>query len=204
VKILALGSHPDDIEYGCGGTLIMAVEKKHQVYLGVMTDGSAITKANRVAEQEQAAKLLGASDLFWGGFTDTQLEHSRELITAIEKLLKKTSPDFVFVNAPDDAHQDHQALADCAITACRYVKRLLFYHDYTSIDFLPDTFSDIGETLQAKRKLLACHKSQVSKQYPTGLDMLESVNALAAYYGFMAKVKYAEGFKPLRNLINIS
>jgi LmbE family N-acetylglucosaminyl deacetylase len=203
VRILALGAHPDDIEYGCGGTLLAAVARKHEVFLGVMTDGSATTKANRVAEQEKAAKYLGATDLVWGGFTDTRLEHSRELITAIEQLLRKTSPDMVFVNAPTDAHQDHQALASCAVTACRYIKRVLFYHDYTSIDFLPDTYCDIGETLQAKRKLLACHKSQVSKQYPTGLDMLESVSALAAYYGFMAKVKYAEAFKPLRNLINI-
>lgn len=203
MKILALGAHPDDIEYGCGGTLLRAVENKHHVYMGVMTDGSATTNANRVAEQEKSAKLLGASGLFWGGFRDTCLEHNRELITSIEGLLKKVSPDIVLVNSPNDAHQDHQALANCAITACRYIKRVLFYHDYTSLDFVPDTYTDIGKVLHKKARLLACHKSQVQKKYPTGLDMLESVNALAAYYGFMAKVKYAEGFKPLRNLMEI-
>lgn len=201
--ILALGAHPDDIEYGCGGTLLTAVEKKHKVYLGVMTDGSATTNTNRIAEQEKAAALMGASGLFWGGFRDTHLEQNRELITSIEYMLKKVSPDIVFVNAPNDAHQDHQALASCAITACRYVRKVLFYHDFTSIDFLPDTYTDIGNTLNTKRKLLACHKSQVSKKYPTGLDILESVNALAAYYGFMAKVRYAEAFKPLRYLMSI-
>ena len=63
--------------------------------------------------------------------------------------------------------------------------------------------SYIGHVRQKKVSLLACHKSQLEKKYPPGLDMLESVNALAAYFGFMAKVKYAEGFKPLRNLMEI-
>jgi LmbE family N-acetylglucosaminyl deacetylase len=203
VNILALGAHPDDIEYGCGGTLLIAVEKKHKVYLGVMTDGSATTRNNRVTEQEEAARFLGAFDLFWGGFRDTRLQPNRKLITTIESMLNKVSPEIVLVNARADAHQDHQALANCTIAACRYIKRVFFYQDYTSVDFQPDTFSDIGRVLQRKAQLLACHKSQVQKQYPTGLDMLESVHALAAYHGFIAKVKYAEGFRPLRNLMEI-
>lgn len=203
MKILALGAHPDDIEYGCGGLLLLAVEKKHEVYLNIMTDGSAMNEAGRVAEQEKAAKVLGAKDLFWGRFADTKLVPNRELIKAIEKAIERVTPDMVLVNAPQDAHQDHEALASCAITACRYVKRVLFYHDYTTLNFEPDTFVDIGTVLEKKLQLLGVHASQVQKEYPTGLDILESVNALAAYYGFMAKVKYAEAFKPLRNLVSM-
>lgn len=80
---------------------------------------------------------------------------------------------------------------------------MLFYHDYTTLDYTADTFVDIESFLEPKRTLLACHASQVEKDYPTGLDLLESVTSLAAYYGFMAKVKYAEGFKPLRNLLPV-
>ncbi len=204
MKILAMGAHPDDIEYGCGGLLITAVEKKHDVYMSVFTNGDATSSANtRKTEQEKAAKFLGAKDLFWGNFKDTELTSCRELIVAIEKNLKTVSPDIVLVNAPNDAHQDHKALASCAITACRYIKRVLFYHDYTTLNFEPDTFIDIEPVLHQKRELLAYHASQVEKAYPTGLDMLESINALAAYYGFMAKVKYAEAYKPLRNLISV-
>lgn len=203
MKILALGAHPDDIEYGCGGLLLLAVERKHEVYLNVITNGSSPSGADRVAEQEEAARVLGAKDLFWGGFTDTRLVPNRELLMAIEKSIERVTPDIVLVNAPEDAHQDHKALASCAITACRYIKRVLFFHDYTTLNFEPDTFMDIGTVLEKKRQLLGIHVSQVRKEYPTGLDMLESVNALAAYYGFMAKVKYAEAFKPLRNLVSI-
>ena len=202
-KIMAIGAHPDDIEYGCGGFLIKAHQAKHDVFLYVLTDGTMSGDVNRRYEQEKAARFLGAKDLIWGGFKDTELSVCRELIMAIEEVLKRVQPDIVLVNSPDDAHQDHRALANCVITACRYIKKVLFYHDYTSLHFIPDTFVDIGAVLEKKKKMLALHFSQVSKQYPTGLDMVESVSALAAYYGFMAKVKYAEGYKPLRYLIEI-
>lgn len=201
MKILALGAHPDDIEYGCGGLLLLAADAKHEVFLHVLTDGRDITGTDRRMEQDNAAEFLGARKLYWGSFKDTDLVADRRLILAIEEVVEKVKPDLVLVNAPEDAHQDHQALASCAVTACRYVHRVFFYHDYTTLGFAPDTFADIGAVLERKRQLLACHASQVRKRYPTGLDMLESVNALATYYGFMAKVKYAEGFKPLRNLM---
>jgi len=203
MKILAFGAHPDDIEYGCGGFLLNAAEAGHEVYLCVMTDGHNTGKVDRIAEQEKAADYLGATDLFWGGFRDTELTPNRELIVALEKTISKVLPDMVLVNAPEDAHQDHRALGSCTITAARYIKRVLFYHDYTTLSFEPDTFVDIAPVLEKKTKLLGFHASQVKKEYPTGLDMLESVNALAAYYGFMAKVKYAEAFKPLRNLMTV-
>lgn len=203
MNILAIGAHPDDIEYGCGGLLLMAAAKSHEVYLLVMTEGEIHSSTSRRAEQEQAAAYLGASKLFWGGFQDTQLRPCRELIVAIENVLRQVKPDLVLVNHPNDAHQDHQALANCTVTACRYIKRVLFYNDYTTLDFMPDTFVDITGFLKKKRQFLALHKSQVEKEYPTGLDMLENVDARAAYFGFLAKVKYAEGFKSLRNLIEL-
>lgn len=203
MKILAIGAHPDDIEYGCGGLLLMAVAAKHEVFLYVLTDGDINPAINRRAEQEKAAGFLGAKKLYWGGFKDTKMTAGRELIVAIENVLSEVKPDMVLVNDPDDAHQDHKALGTCTVTACRYIKKVLFYQDYTTLEFLPDTFADITTCLKKKKQLLAFHKSQVQKTYPTGLDMLENVSARASYYGFMAKVKYAEGFKPLRNLVSL-
>ena len=181
--------------------MLKAIEKGHEVFLLVMTE--SLTPEIRRGEQETAARFLKAKKLFWGGFQDTNLTASREVINAIEKVLGEVQPDAVFVNSPDDAHQDHQALGSCTVTACRYIQRVFFYHDYTALNFKPDTFVDIGDVLRKKQDLLACHRSQVSKAYPTGLDLLESVSALAAFYGFMAKVKYAEAFRPLRNLMTL-
>ncbi|MFC1454406.1 PIG-L deacetylase family protein [Verrucomicrobiota bacterium] len=164
MKILAIGAHPDDIEIGCGGLLLKAVEASHEVFLYVLTEGDINPDTDRRGEQKKAAKFLGAKKLFWGGFKDTKLTPCRELIVAIENILDKVNPDMVLVNYPDDAHQDHNALARCTVTACRYIKRVLFYNDYTTLDFLPDTFVDITDVLGKKKHLLDFHQSQVKKQ----------------------------------------
>lgn len=201
MKILAIGSHPDDIEYGCGGTLLKAASAGHDLNLLVMTCGSCLEdEPVRKAEQEKVAHRLNAK-LHWGGFQDTNLICNRELVCAVESVITRVEPDLIFVNAPEDSHQDHRALAAATAAACRYVHNVLYYHDYTSINFRGGVFVDIGGLVDEKANLLSCHASQVAKPNPAGLDMCESVHALAAYYGFIAKVKYAEAFNPLRCLL---
>ena len=86
MRILAMGAHPDDIEYGCGGTLLLASSMGHEVSLMIMTEG--LGHADRRREQEHAARFLGAKNLIWGGFKDTELAACRETITAIEKAIE--------------------------------------------------------------------------------------------------------------------
>jgi len=126
----------------------------------------------------------------------------KELIGKIEDAIKGSGPDIIFVNYPKDSHQDHRALAESTVVAARYCKKVLFYEDYTSIGFNPGTFVDIENVLDKKVELLKCHTSQVERNYPTGLDMVESVRAVANFRGFQAKVKYAEGFSALRYLLD--
>lgn len=198
MKILAIGSHPDDIEYGCGGTLLQAAQNGHELHMLVMTCGRVGgDAATRQAEQEASARVLGAQ-LHWGGFEDTKLLYGQDLINRIEACVREVQPDMVFVNAPDDSHQDHRALAQSTAAACRYVKNVLYYHDYTSLHFIGKVFVDIGGLVDAKVELLKCHASQIGKPNPAQLDMCESVRSLASYYGFIGKVKYAEAFAPLR------
>lgn len=203
MNILAIGAHPDDIEYGCGGTLLKYRKKGNSIYLLVLTLGMDDETAIRKREQEEAAKLLGAKELFWGGFRDTELPVTKKLVSDIEETIRKVKPEEVYINYFDDTHQDHRALAQAAIAATRYVRKVLFYEDYTSCNFEPDVFVDISDVLEEKEKLLSAHRSQISRSYPTGLDMIESVRAIANFRGFQGKVKYAEGFKALRLVIEI-
>ncbi len=74
MRILAIGAHPDDIEFGCGGTLIKYARQGHEPFLLVMTDGSGGGDgALRQKEQEASARILRASRLIWGGYPDTAL-----------------------------------------------------------------------------------------------------------------------------------
>ncbi|MEW6042270.1 MAG: PIG-L family deacetylase, partial [Elusimicrobiota bacterium] len=73
MNILAIGAHPDDLEYGCGGTLIKFHKKKHNISLLVMTKGE-IGGDPQIREKEQlkTTKILGAK-IFWGNCEDTKI-----------------------------------------------------------------------------------------------------------------------------------
>lgn len=204
MRILAIGAHPDDIEFGCGGTLIKYARKKHEIYLLVLTKGEiGATPHIRQEEQERAARFLKAKKIFWGGFQDTRIPTSKELINEIENVLAKVKPDIVFFNYYDDIHQDHRAIADGSSSATRYVNKVLFYEVPTTKNFEPDVFMDIADVLNDKLKLLKLHLSQVKKTRVPHLTILESAKSCANFRGFQARVKYAEGFKAMRLLMDI-
>ncbi|MFH1878113.1 MAG: PIG-L deacetylase family protein [Candidatus Omnitrophota bacterium] len=204
MNILAIGAHPDDIEYGCGGALCkFSKQEGTDIYFFVATDGNFGGDGGvRRKEQEESGRALGVKKIFWGGFMDTKLAVNTELIGKIENAIEECRPDLIFVNYPDDTHQDHRYLADSTVIAVRYCRKVLFYEDYTSRNYEPSVFVDIADVLEEKVKLLKCHKSQVERQYPTSLDIVESVKAVANFRGFQAKVKYAEGFSTLRYLLD--
>ncbi len=204
MRILALGAHPDDIEYGCGGTFIKFARRGEEIYFMVLTKGEFGGDAEvRQKEQEEAIKFMGVKKIFWAGYKDTELPNERIIISDIDRVISEINPNEVYVNHIDDIHQDHRTLAECTLAATRYVRRVFFYEDYTSVKFEPDIFVDIGDVLEEKQKLIQIYSSQVVKSYPTKLDMNESVRAIANFRGFQGKVKYAEGFKAFRFLRDI-
>ena len=202
MKILGIGPHPDDLEYGCGGTFLKLAAQGHKISLLVMTRGSVGGDARvRLAEQERSAAMLKAK-LYWGGFEDTCVTLNRELICAVEKRIEAVKPDIVFVNSGSDTHQDHRSVSQAVETAARYLKNLLFYEVPTSIDFNPGIFTDIGPVIARKVALLKCHRSQVFKTRVKNLSIVESAKAAAVFRGYQDRVKYAEGFTARRLLLD--
>ena len=118
MKILALGCHPDDIEFGCSGTLSKYADAGHDVYMLVMTQGQAGGDDNlRQKEQETAAAIIGCERLIWGGYRDTELPLNRALIVSIEDVIDELEPAFIFVHYGEDTHQDHRVLNRATVTA---------------------------------------------------------------------------------------
>lgn len=202
MKILGIGAHPDDIEFGCGGAFCKFSAKGHKLHLLVMTRGSVGGDPKlRLAEQERAAAMLKAK-LYWGGFEDTGVALTRELIREVEKRIAEIEPDMVFVNYGSDTHQDHRNVARAVETAARYTKNLVFYEVPTTIDFSPGVFVDIGAVINRKVALLKCHRSQVYRTRVKNLSIVESAKAAAMFRGYQDRVKYAEGFVPRRLLLD--
>lgn len=200
-NILAFGAHPDDIELGCGGTLLKHVKAGNNVYVCVLSRGEAAGDPNRRAhEQEEAAKRMGAKELIWGNWIDTRFEVTKVSIDFVESVVQKVKPYEIYVNYTEDTHQDHRVLAQCVLSATRYNKRVLFYEDYTSTNFQPDIFVDIEDVLDQKLHVLKSFESQVSRSFPSGPQLIEGIKAIANFRGFQAKIHYAEGFKAVRYL----
>lgn len=204
MNILAIGAHPDDIEYGCGGMLAKYARKGNVVYMFVASDGALGGDAEvRRREQKDAAQILGVSEIFWGGYPDTEVPLSRELIVRLETVIREIEPRMIFVNSPDDTHQDHRHLAQCTMSATRYVPNFLFYEVPSTVNFVPNCSTDVADVLDVKLACLEAHRSQVGKTNIENLTILELAKSCANFRGIQARVKYAEAFQSVRLLLNL-
>lgn len=204
MNILAIGAHPDDLEIGCGGTLIKYRDRGHKIFSLVMTGGGQGGESRvRCSEQEDACRIIGVEKNYWGGYKDTHLEVNQALISKIEQVISEICPIFIFCHYPDDTHQDHRHLSLATQSAARNLRNVLFYEGPTTYGFNPQVFVDISETMDRKIEALKAHKSQVTKTNIEDLSIVEIARSSANFRGIQGRAKYGEAFSPLRLFINI-
>lgn len=199
-RILAVGAHPDDIEIGCAATLHRYAASGHRVTMLVMTLGEVGGAGDlRRAELLASAATLGVSEVVVAPFEDTKIPLTKEVITAVERVAMECDADTVFVNHPDDTHQDHRTAAECVLSATRYVRSVLYFEVPSTQNFAPDIFFEIPpEAMEVKRRALLAHASQVHKVNIADLSILDCAEANAIFRGVQGRVKRAEAFKSLR------
>jgi LmbE family N-acetylglucosaminyl deacetylase len=112
LKILCLGAHADDIEIGCGGTILqLAGQYPNCIFYWVVFSANGI----RAKEAEQAASLFAGSAAIRPqikGFKDGFMPFQGAEIKGVFEELKEISPDLIFTHSRRDAHQDHRLLAE--------------------------------------------------------------------------------------------
>ncbi|MCE9544621.1 MAG: PIG-L family deacetylase [Planctomycetia bacterium] len=119
--ILCLGCHPDDIEIGCGGTVLKLLEQHPQltVWWGVLSsEGVRADEARRGAElflTGAAAKHVVIRD-FRDRYFPLQYEQVKDFI---HSLAREVQPDVVFTHRLEDVHQDHRLIAELTWNAFR-------------------------------------------------------------------------------------
>jgi LmbE family N-acetylglucosaminyl deacetylase len=202
MNVLAIGSHPDDIELGCGGALLQHVAAGDKVTMLVMTTGERGPQHSvpRVLEQEQAAASIGA-ELIWGGYPDGAIPSGRETVAFIDSVIEKTSAAVLYTHGQNDTHQDHVATALASLSAARRLNRVLCYQSPTVTSFNPVVYVDIEDRMSGKLSALSCHRSQVER---CELVDLEAVEAGARFWGHHARMRYAEAFEVPRFVWDIT
>lgn len=204
MNILAIGSHPDDVEYGCGGTLTKYAHKGHDIYLMVLTNGELRgDPETRRKEQMESARLMGVKEVFFGDCPDAGLVCDREMVRRIENAVAAAKPDFVYVHYPDDTHHDHRALSQAAIPACRSVRNVLYYEGPSTLNFCPTVFVDVGGVLHTKLACLEAHSSQVTQTNIQDMSIVDLARSAAQFRGIQGRIRSAEAFVPVRLFINI-
>jgi LmbE family N-acetylglucosaminyl deacetylase len=113
LKVLCLGAHSDDIEIGCGGTILrLAGQYPNAVFQWVVFSAVGV----RAAEAKRSAELFAGKTALRGpllkGFQDGFMPFVGSEVKATFEELKATSPDLIFTHNRHDAHQDHRLLAE--------------------------------------------------------------------------------------------
>lgn len=199
--VLAIGAHPDDIEFGCGATMLRLREEGARTYGLVLTGGEQGHDGKskvRIEEATSAARVMALSDIAVHDFPDTSLhEHKAEIRVTIEQALARWRPDIIFTHNAHDVHTDHRTVFDATREAARGAFSILCYENpNTPPAFHPGYFFDVGNHIEDKIAALACHKTQMGKSYATpGV-----VRAMAGFRGTQARVPLAEGFEVMRVL----
>ena len=203
MNILAIGAHPDDIELGCGGSLLKAARKGVNVFMYIITRGSSAgSVVKRSNEIISSAKYLGARALWIDDYEDSAVYLTKELINSIEFFIRKTQADVIYTHPIKDNHHDHRAIYEATVEAGRFTPNILAYENPSTKNFLPVLFSDISDVFFEKIRLIELYGSQKAKEFLSS----NSVRGLAEYRAFQTRLDphltHMEAFEVLKMMIN--
>ena len=195
---MALGAHPDDLELGCGATIAKLSARGVAVHAVVFTKGGAggTPGQDRAIETRTALERLGAASIAQHDFVDTCLHESLNgLIACIEGHVRELSPDRVYTMFHLDRHQDHRAVHEASVVACRQVPQILGYETPSSYpNFLPTVFEQVDDFIEAKVAALRMHVSQGERLYMHE----EKIRSAAHFRGAQVDLGQTESFIPYK------
>ncbi len=221
LDVLAIGVHPDDVELGCSGTILVALSEGKKVGIVDLTRGELGTRGSaeiRKIEAANAAKVLGVHlreniGLADGFFLNDEA-HQRKVIT----MIRKYQPEIILCNAPEDRHPDHgrsaKLVSDAAfLSGLRKIETELdsvsqqawrpkYVFHYLQDRFIqPHFVVDISEHMDKKIESVLSYTTQFfnpdldePQTYISSPEFLETVRARAMMLGKRIGVKYAEGY----------
>ena len=208
MNILAIGAHADDIELGCGGTLIKHVMNGDTVHLLTLTDsaysapdGMPVRLAEEArTEAEKSAAIIGAR-LTILSYKSFAIPCADETVSAILSYIQVHNIDTVYSHWVHDIHLDHVQTGRAALMAGRHVPRFMMYRSnyYTSTQqFSGNLYSDISATFKRKFEAIRCFETELKRVNYSWIDFFTHQNSSD---GQIIGVKYAEAFEVVRYLI---
>lgn len=221
LDLLAFGVHPDDVELGCSGTLLMAIAEGKRVGIIDLTRGELGTRGSgeiRLQEAAKAAEIMQVAVrenlAMADGFFANDEAHQRKVITVIRRF----RPEIILANAPEDRHPDHgrsaKLVSDAAfLSGLRKIEthwegalqeawRPTYVFHYIQDRFIQPSFvMDISPVWDKKMEAILAYGTQFNSTgggepatYISTPQFLETVKARAMMLGKRIGVSFAEGY----------
>lgn len=230
LDVLAIGVHPDDVELGCGGTIVKEIQRGKKIGIVDLTQGELGTRGTvetRYQEAANASVILGVSVRenmkMRDGFFKNDEEHQLQLI----KVIRKYQPEIILGNVLDDRHPDHGRAGKLIQDACflsglskiethdeagtlQQKWRPKYVFQYLQDRFYePDFIIDISEVMDIKMNAIEAYTTQFhnenhdSNEPQTYISTPEFKDAIYARHRQLGKrigVNFGEGFLSIKNL----
>jgi LmbE family N-acetylglucosaminyl deacetylase len=196
-KILCLGAHCDDIEIGCGGTLLKLIRTMKDVHVyWVVFSSDERREKEALKSANDFLKSLRKKKIVIKRFRNSFFPYcGAEIKEYFEQLTKEFSPDIIFTHFKNDLHQDHRLISE--LTWNTYRNHLILEYEIPKYDGdlgSPNFFIQFDGTISRNKieKIMKYFKSQYDKSWFTR-DTLSSLLRLRGVES-NAPDKYAEGF----------
>jgi LmbE family N-acetylglucosaminyl deacetylase len=190
-RVMVVTAHPDDSEFGAGGTIARMVQDGREVTYLIATNGNkgsgdrSMTPERlaevRDREQRAAARTLGVERVLFLGYPDCEVEDTRDLRRDVTREIRRWRPDLIITMNPFRttnlyaSHRDHRIVAGVALDCVYPLARdhMAFPelmpefepHKVREVYVMqwesPQVVVDITDTMDLKLKAVACHQSQV-------------------------------------------
>jgi bacillithiol biosynthesis deacetylase BshB1 len=215
LDVLAIAAHRDDAEIVIGGTLIKMADLGYNAGILDLTAGESGSRGDsktRAEEADRAAKVMGIKFRQNLGLPDAALFDTQENALKVAEVIRRTTPEMVFLPYWKQRHPDHAAacdigyrasflagLAKLPITGEAFRPRKILYaasfHDVS-----PDIVVDITDQFERKCEAVACYETQFEEKpgqrevYPPARNIFDYMEIRNRQYGYMIGVRYAECF----------
>lgn len=222
--VLALSAHPDDMEFGCGGTMFKFKESGYDIFLAVATNGESGFKIGhkprkkrvriRYDEQQAAAEFLGIKKVYFLHYRDGYLRNDEKLRDRIAKIIKQLKPEIVVSFDPSNKafesinlnHRDHRAIAEAGFDAVFAARNRYLLpgkpHAVKQFYFYgtdkPNHFENITKYISHKIKLISMHRSQFSDKISMEKWVKTHLSSYTKKYKFSEQFRIVEIQQPFK------
>ena len=214
VDVLAVAAHPDDVEFGCAGTLLVAAGAGLRVVVADLTAGELSTRGDRETrerERRRATELLGLTGRECVGLPDGRVGCEPEHRDAVVEVIRRLQPRAVLAPYTEDRHPDHVAAGRLVRDACFFAgvakagpgaphRPRRVYHYMLHQPFEPVFVVDVSAVWDRRLEVATAYESQIGRHPDdpatalSGGRFLDVLAARATFYGAMIGAERGEPF----------